>query len=81
MVGFFYVGVGRFVVDYYYDIVLYNFFSFDRFDRLRFRDKYSYSVGVVVYVIFVYYRRVDRRGFDYRIFRRDVVRREVDRRG
>ncbi len=79
LVGLFHAGAGRPAADHHHDIALLDLFPLDGLDRLRFRDKHPRPAGVAVNAIFTDDRRVDRRGLDYRAFRRDVARREANR--
>ena len=81
LVGLFHAGAGRPAADHHHDIALLDLFPLDGLDSLRFRDKHPRPAGVAVNAIFTDDRRVDRRGLDHRAFRRDVARREADRRG
>ena len=81
LVGLFHASAGRSTADHHHDIALLNLFPLDGLDRLRLRDKHSHPASVAVNAIFTHHRRVDRRGLDHRSFRRDVARREADRRG
>ena len=81
LVGLLHAGAGRSTADHHHDIALLNLFPLDGPDRLRLRDKHPHLAGVAVNAIFTDDRRVDRRGLDHRSFRRNVARREADRRG
>ena len=81
LVGLFHAGAGRPAADHHHDIALLNLFPLDGLYCLRFRDKHPHPAGVAVHAIVIHHRRIDRRGLDHRPFRRDVARREADRRG
>ena len=81
LVGLFHTGAGRAAADHHHDIALLNLFPLDGLNRLRFRDKHPRPAGVAVNAIVTHYRRINSRGLDHRTLRRDVARREADRRG
>ena len=81
LVGLFHAGTGRPAADHHHDIALFNLFLLDGLNGLCFRDKHPRPARMTVNAIGTHHRRVNGRGLDHRSFRRDVARREADRRG